>query len=120
LPRSPAGERIACDPINGKPRKGKTVAYASFQEFEATEDRSTPTYDAVNERLGDAPPEGAIVHMAGFSDDGVFRIITVWESREQLEAFERDRLMPILEELGDQAGQPAKQEVFELHNFETR
>ena len=37
--------------------------------------------------LGDAAPPGAMVHIAAIGDDGLMRVIEVWESRDQAEAF---------------------------------
>ena len=94
-----------------------------IQEFEIDgDDRSTTNYDAVSERLNvDAePPEGLIVHTAGFDeDDGVFRILDVWETREHGERFTRDRLTPIMEEMLGEAEDvppPARDGLYELHN----
>jgi hypothetical protein len=56
----------------------------------AISDRGTANYDAVNERLtkNQPAPEGLLIHFAGFDDeDGVFRIVNVWETREQGQAY---------------------------------
>jgi len=37
--------------------------------------------------LGDAAPPGSMVHIAAIGDDGLMRVIEVWESRDQAEAF---------------------------------
>jgi hypothetical protein len=58
-------------------------------------------YDAVNEKLsaqGDPPP-GLQFHAAGAADDGRFRIIEVWDSRDSYEAFRQDRLGPAIAEV---------------------
>jgi len=45
---------------------------------------STANYDFAKEQIGDDPIDGLIVHTAGFDKDaGVFRLMDVWESREQ-------------------------------------
>ena len=96
------------------------MAYARYNEFEASDDRSTPTYDGVQEKLGIAndPPEGLIFHSAGLSDDGVFRIYEVWESREAAERFFDERIMPAVNDVTDgEPSPPVKQELYELHNF---
>jgi hypothetical protein len=97
------------------------MAVAFLQEFSPTDDRSTTNYDAIAGRIGgqEAPPEGLIVHSAGFGEDGTFRIYDVWESREHAERFISERLMPIVEELTagrDDAPPPARQELYELHD----
>ena len=65
-------------------------------------------YDAVNEKLdaqGD-PPAGLVVHAAGQGEDGRWRIIEVWESRDQFERFNEERLTPAIAAV---TGIPAEQ-----------
>jgi hypothetical protein len=97
------------------------MAVALIQEFRIQNgDRSTTNYDAINERLtAGEPPAGGIIHTAGFDDEaGVFRIFEVWESREQCERFLREQVMPVVQELaGDQAAQPDRQAIYDLHNY---
>ncbi len=99
------------------------MAIAYVQEF-AIVDRSTANYDFINERLGDDPIEGLIVHTAGFDDDNnVFRIFDVWESREQAERFLAERIQPIIDE-GPQTfpnpesfTPPTREAFYELHDL---
>ena len=95
------------------------MAVAMFQEWAPSDDRTTTNYDSIGAKLGvdTNPPEGLVIHVAGFSDDGAFRIFEVWESREAQARFEQERLMPIVQELmGDGAGvPPVKQELYDLH-----
>ncbi len=51
------------------------------------------TYERLAAALGDAVPDGLIVHVAGPTDSG-FRIIEVWESQEAWERFRSERLRP--------------------------
>ena len=46
-------------------------------------------YDQVREKLGlgDQPPPGANLHVATVGDDGKIRVVEVWDSREDAEAF---------------------------------
>ena len=97
------------------------VAY--IQEFKIRDDdRSTTNYDAVTARLAVESNrlEGVIVHTAGFDENaGVFRIFEVWESREQAERFQRERLQPIIDELmasREDARPPERDDSYELHN----
>ena len=63
------------------------MAVAYIQEFPIA-DRSTANYDYVADKIGDGPFDGLIAHSAGFDDDaGVFRILDIWETREQAERF---------------------------------
>ena len=57
---------------------------------------STASYDAGKEKLnveGDASAGREIIHTAGFTEDGVFRLFDVWESAEQHARFMSERLM---------------------------
>jgi len=72
-------------------------------------------YDESIRRLreaGDFPPDGLDYH-ACFGSEGNLRVSEIWDSREQLEAF-GERLMPLLAEIGIDAGEP---EVVEIHNI---
>ena len=99
------------------------MAVAFVQEFQIQGgDRSTTNYDTVAERLNVAePPEGSIVHTAGFDEDaGVFRIFDVWETREDGERFIREQLQPILAELmanSPDATPPDRETWYELHDL---
>jgi hypothetical protein len=100
------------------------MAVAFIQEWEIEgEDRSTTNYDEINERLKvrDDPPDGGVVHTAGFDEDaGVFRIFDVWETREQGERFIRERLMPIIQEVTasrSEARPPDRESWYELHDL---
>jgi hypothetical protein len=64
---------------------------------------------------GGFPPEGMESHVC-FLSNGSFRVSEIWDSREQLEAF-GERLMPILSEIGIEAGEP---EILEVHNIVRR
>ncbi len=99
------------------------MAVAFIQEFNLTDDRSTTNYDAVNERLtaNQEAPEGLLIHFAGFDDDaGVFRIINVWGTREQGQAYLDERVLPAVRAvLGeDPSGgiRPAREGSYELHH----
>jgi hypothetical protein len=99
---------------------------AQLQEFPPSDERSTTNYDAINERLDTErnPPDGLLVHSAGFDADGTFRIYDVWESREHAERFHHERLAPLVQEMMSAGGgtPPARQEIYELHHvvFGTR
>jgi hypothetical protein len=65
-------------------------------------------YEAVNAKLnaqGD-PPAGLMFHAAGQGEDGRWRIVEVWESRDRYEAFNEERLTPAIAEV---SGMPADQ-----------
>ncbi len=71
-------------------------------------------YDAAVSRLqetGDFPPTGLDYHVC-FGTEGKLRVSEIWDSQEELDAF-RERLMPILDEVGIDPGQP---ELMTVHN----
>ena len=63
------------------------------------------------EEAGEFPPDGMEYH-ACFGEEGELRVSEIWDSQEQLDAFAQ-RLMPILQEIGIEAGQP---EMMPVHN----
>jgi len=76
---------------------------------------TTEQYDETIRRLeaaGDFPPDGAEYHVC-FLQDGNVRVSEIWDSQEQFRAF-GERLMPMLAEVGIDAGQP---EVLQIHNI---
>ena len=98
------------------------MAVVYVQEFPIT-DRSTTNYDFVAEKVGDGPFQGLIAHTAGFDDeDGVFRILDVWESREAAERFLAENVQPMVEQ-GPQAfpnpdsfTMPTRDGFYDLHH----
>src|ERR1700693_6033638 len=89
-------------------KRSRRVAVAYIQEFKIQDgDTSTTNYDAVVAALNlQTAPDGLLIHTAGFDHDaGVFRILDVWETREQGEKFINDRLNPITEPMAIAAAQ---------------
>jgi hypothetical protein len=83
--------------------------------FTNTTPTTTEQYDDAVRRLqqvGDFPPDGLEYHVC-FVADGNIRVSEIWESHEQLNAY-GERLMPVLAEIGVDAGTP---EIFEIHNI---
>ena len=80
----------------------------------APQSLSTDTYDQAVSKLeggGDWPPDGLEYHVC-FKVDGDLAVSEIWESQEKFEAF-GERLMPVLEEVGIDPGEPT---VLEVHN----
>jgi hypothetical protein len=75
-------------------------------------------YDRINEEFGLLPGGPAsrseIFHWVAATDNGV-RVVDVWESREAFDAFAREKLAPILQEVG--VPQPPEMQFFEVHNY---
>jgi hypothetical protein len=96
------------------------IAYV--QEFDASADRTTANYDAVKEKLNveSDPPDGMVIHTAGFTAEGVFRIFDVWASEEQHTRFMQERLMPAIEEIMSGSGADRPNEyTYQLHDVVT-
>ena len=96
------------------------MAIARLVEFDATGDMGTPNYDAITAKINvDAdPPEGMIVHTAGFGEDGTFRIFDVWESHDLMHHFDENRLGPAIREvMGGDGGEPDRRAEYELHHL---
>ena len=80
----------------------------------APSNATTEQYDESIRRLqdsGDFPPNGLEYHVC-FLSDGSVRVSEIWDSMEQFQTF-GERLMPILADLGIDAGRP---ETFEVYN----
>jgi hypothetical protein len=58
-------------------------------------------YDATLEAVGweENPPDGAIFHVA-FFDEGGFKVLDVWESRDKFQMFLEERLYPGIRQVG--------------------
>jgi len=99
------------------------MAVAYISEFPIG-DRSTENYEFMKEKLAGEKIDGLIFHTAGFDDDnGVWRLVDVWETREQAEKF-MERMMGMVrpEELPrpDTAAQrPTREGLYELHDLVT-
>jgi hypothetical protein len=93
------------------------MAFAYVHEFDVGADRSTTNYDAIVERmrLDEDPADGLILHAAGFVG-GKFQMIEVWESPEPQQRFERERLMPAVQEVVRDDAAPPVTHSYELHN----
>lgn len=85
-------------------------------KFEA-EPTTREKYDAARKRLedaGDWPAPGVVFH-AAYGESDVEGVFEVWESREAFEEF-GSKLMPLLDELGINAGEPQVRNVYKLDN----
>ena len=80
----------------------------------APQSLSTDLYDQTISKLeggGDWPPDGLEYHVCFKVDDNL-AVSEIWESQEKFEAF-GERLMPVLEEVGIDPGEPT---VLEVHS----
>lgn len=92
------------------------MAVAVQLDFEGA---SLEVYDQINERIGllpGGPPSAPeeLFHWVRKTDEG-FRVTDVWQSREAFEKFARERLYPVLEEVG--VLHPPTVQFFDVHNY---
>jgi hypothetical protein len=76
---------------------------------------SPEQYDEAREKVdweGDVP-DGTILHVPWFVDSGL-RVVDVWDSGDQFQAFVEERLMPAVQEIGIE-GQP-RVDIRPLHS----
>jgi hypothetical protein len=106
-------------------REERRMAVVFIQEFplDPSGDRSTDNYDTIAAKIGAAadPPSGLIVHTAGFDEDaGVFRILDVWRSRAEGQAYLDEHIMlAVREVIGDDLSggeEPSREGWYELHD----
>jgi hypothetical protein len=98
------------------------MAVMTVQEFEVEgDDLSTTNYDSVSARLNAEadPPAGLIVHTAGFTGRGQFRIIDVWESEQSWQSFRDGRLAAAVQPLMEsgEGAPPSAEYSYELHDL---
>jgi hypothetical protein len=83
---------------------------------------SREQYDKLDTELGSHNPDGLIVHAAGESGSGI-RIIDVWESKQQFERFQSERLGPAMLKVGIElptnggGGDPRAMQEMSVHNL---
>ena len=63
-------------------------------------------------------PEGCVVHIAGPMEGG-WRVITVWDTEEQYQQFTNEKLIPALQEVAGEEGEPPKIEANPVHTHIT-
>ena len=64
------------------------------------------------------PPAGLLIHTAGFTGQGQFRIANVWDSEQSSESFRDGRLAEALKPLMEsgEGTPPSADYSYELHN----
>ncbi len=77
-------------------------------------------YDRVIEKMhltpGGQGPPGALFHWCAATDSGI-RVVDVWQTREQYDAFARDQIGPITVEVGLPG--PPDVTFHDVHNYFT-
>ena len=70
-----------------------------FDNPEGTQEQ----YDAARDRLGvtaENMPDGGVLHVAGPSPTGGWRVVEVWESEDAARKFDEETLLPLLQSVG--------------------
>ena len=78
---------------------------------------SQEIYEQLRERIGLDTPAGGIVHVAGPSPNGGWRVIEIWETEEDAKRFLAERLGPAAEAVG--TAPPPPPELWPVHNYMT-
>lgn len=75
---------------------------------------SADTYERVWDLLGEEPG-GGILHLAGPSPDGGWRVIELWRSEADARSFFEDRLLPAFEAVG--TSRLAAPQFWRVHSY---
>jgi hypothetical protein len=78
---------------------------------------SQETYDQVREQAGLDRPAGGVLHVAGPSPNGGWRVIEVFDSADAAKRFVKERLAPAFQAIG--APPPPPPELWPVHNYMT-
>ena len=76
---------------------------------------SQEIYERIRELIGLERPAGGIVHLAGPSPKGGWRVIEVWESEEDAKRFFEERVRPAAEAVGAPA--PPAPQLWPVHRY---
>src|SRR5439155_25544602 len=79
------------------PREEKNMPVAKLVD---NPEGTAEAYEAVRARIGLEQPVGSILHVAGPGPNWGFRLIELWDSREEAERFIRECLRPAFEAAG--------------------
>ena len=90
------------------------MAVAVIQEFEAAADE----YEQVNAKIGDAAPEGLIVHTVADLGGDKWKLVDVWESAEDFQNFVQNTLIPAIAEVNPDAPQAPQPEILEVRDIQ--
>ncbi len=75
------------------------------------------TYDQVRKQVGLDRPAGGVLHVAGPSPNGGWRVIEVFDSEDAAKRFAKEHLAPAFQAIG--APPPPPPEFWPVHNYMT-
>jgi hypothetical protein len=90
------------------------MAVVVIQEFETTAEN----YAAVNEKIGDAIPEGLILHTVSDLGGDKWKLVDVWESADNFQSFVQNQLIPAIAEVDPDAPQAPEPEIHEIRDLQ--
>jgi hypothetical protein len=90
------------------------MAVVVIQEFEAPLDE----YEQVNQKIGDAAPEGLILHTVSDLGGDKWKLVDVWESAENFQNFVQNQLIPAIAEVNPDAPHAPEPEILEVHELQ--
>lgn len=90
------------------------MAVVVIQEFEAPLDE----YEQVNEKIGDAAPEGLILHSVSDLGGDKWKLVDVWESAENFQNFVEGTLIPAIAAVNPDAPQAPEPEILEVRDLQ--
>jgi hypothetical protein len=79
---------------------------------------SQEIYNKIRAQIGLEKPAGGILHVAGPSPNGGWRVIEVWESEEDAHQFLKERFEPAFKAVGA-PGRPPQPQFWPVHNYMT-
>jgi hypothetical protein len=77
---------------------------------------SQQVYDKIRQHLGLERPAGGILHVAGPSPNGGWRVIEVFESEDDASRFLKERFGPALKAVGF-SGPPPEPQYWPVYNY---
>ena len=78
---------------------------------------SQEAYDQIREQVGLDRPAGGVLHLAGPSPNGGWRVIEVFDSEDAAKRFVKERLAPAFQAIG--APPPPPPEFWPVHHYIT-
>ena len=76
---------------------------------------SQEIYERLRAVIGLERPAGGLLHLAGPSPSGGWRVLEVWESEEDARRFFEDQVLPAAEAVG--AEPPPPPQLWRLHTY---
>jgi hypothetical protein len=90
------------------------MAVVVIQEFEAKPEN----YEAVNAKIGEAAPDGLILHTVSHLGGDRWKLVDVWESAENFQSFVQNQLIPAIAEVDPDAPQAPEPEILEIRDLQ--